>query len=109
MVAESARSPTISATGSPGTTFNKRKATTRTPNSVGIVDTRRLPTSCSTCLGPALAVEDHGHVPPLDRGVLRPEVDREPEVDPGRRLMHTLVDPGVQRLAAGLIHRAPRD
>src|SRR5439155_22391666 len=108
IVAESARSPTISATGSPGTTFNKRNATTRTPNSVGIVESSRLPTSCSTSLRPALTVEDHRDVPAVDRRMLRPEINGKPEVEPRRRVIDALVDSGVQRLARRLIDGAAR-
>src|SRR5216117_841129 len=105
IVAESARSPTISATGSPGTTFSSKKATTRTPNSVGIVASSRLPRSCNTHLGPALAVEDHRDVPAFYGRMLRPQIHREPEIDPGRGLIDPVVDSGVQRFAGGLIDR----
>src|SRR5258706_12195284 len=98
MVAESARSPTISATGSPGTTFNKRNATTRTPNSVGIVASNRLATSCNTCLCPALTVEDHRDIPAADRRMLRPEINGKPEVEPRRCVKDALVDSRVERL-----------
>src|SRR6266704_5920289 len=103
IVAESARSPTISATGSPGTTFSSRKTTTRTPNSVGIVASSRLPTSRNMSLGPALAVEDHGNIPPLDGGAFRPEVHGKPEIEPGRGFKDAIVDSGVQRLARRLV------
>src|SRR6266581_5021355 len=108
IVAESARSPTISATGSPGTTFNRRYATTRTPNSVGIVASSRLATSCNTDLRPALAVEDHRDVPAVDRRMLRPEINGKPEVEPRRGVIDARVDAGVQRLARRLIHGAAR-
>ena len=41
IVAESACSPTISATGSPGATFSRRKETTSTPANVGSTSSRR--------------------------------------------------------------------
>src|SRR2546428_508356 len=108
MVAESARSPTISATGSPGRTFSNRKATTRTPNNVGIVASSRLPTSRNTNLGPALAVEDHRNVPALDRWMLRPEINGKPEVKPRRGVIDARVDATIQRLARRLIAWATR-
>src|ERR1043166_949432 len=97
-IAESARSPTISATGSPGTTLRSKNSTTRTPNSVGIVATSRLVTSCNTDLGPTLAVENDRNVPAFDGGVLGPEIDGEPEVQPRRGVEHALVDAAIQRL-----------
>src|SRR5436190_19118284 len=111
IVAESARSPTISATGSPGTTFSRRKATTRTPNSVGMVASSRLPTSRNTDprFGPALAVEDHRDVPSLHGGMLRPQVHREPEIDPGRGGEDALVDALVQGLTRGLVYGVAGD
>src|SRR5437899_4797507 len=108
MVAESALSPTISATGSPGTTFRRRKATTRTPNSVGIVASRRLATSFNTDFGPALAVENHRDIPAFDRGMLRPEVNGKPEVEPRSGVIDARVDATIQRLARRLTHGAAR-
>src|SRR5437867_11456608 len=102
MVAESARSPTISATGSPGTTFSNRKATTRTPNSVGIVASSRLPTSRNTNLGPALAGEDRRNIPPRDGGVFSPEVHGNPEAEPGGGCKDAKDDSGVEALARRL-------
>src|SRR5438034_938767 len=55
MVAASARSPTMAATGSPGATFNRRNATTSTPNSVGSVINTRRPTRRITAVQPVRA------------------------------------------------------
>jgi len=55
---------------------------------------------------PALAVEDHRHVPPDEGGLGGPEVDRKPEVNPWRRAINAVIDAAIERLARTLVDGA---
>jgi len=57
---------------------------------------------------PALAVEDHRHVPPVEGGLGGPEIDREPEEKPRRVAKDSGLDAAVERLARALIDGAAR-
>src|SRR2546428_398830 len=56
---------------------------------------------------PALAVGDHREFPPLHLRVLGPQIDGEPQVQPGRGAVHAFVDLTVQRGARGIVGGAP--
>src|SRR2546423_15021784 len=56
--------------------------------------------------GPALAVENHRNVPPVEGRLRSPEVDRKPEVNPRRRAVDAFIETAIECLARALIDGA---
>src|ERR1700686_2260280 len=117
MVAESARSPTISSTGSPGATYSRRNVTTSTPANVGTARASRrakntavsaqasLSTGISAKLhvGPPLGVEHHGNLKSGDPWLHGVQFVVEKQVNHRRVAKLDLVRLPVKCPAAGLV------